>query len=80
MCRAEEPGHKPNWFINILTSFYLLLGDDLFNTSCEMLSKINTEILKKNVVVRFEGEPGVVRCSSTVNKSHKYSRWVVCVI
>lgn len=36
-------------------------GDTLFNTSCEVLSKISTEILKKYVVVRFIGEPGVVR-------------------
>ncbi|XP_028411052.1 E3 ubiquitin-protein ligase HACE1-like [Dendronephthya gigantea] len=36
-------------------------GDSLFNTSCEVLSKISTEILKKNVVVRFLGEPGVGR-------------------
>lgn len=39
-------------------------GDNLFNTSCEVLSKISTEILKKNVVVRFHGEPGVVRQSA----------------
>lgn len=42
----------------------LFAGDNLFNTSCEVLSKISTEILKKNVVVRFQGEPGVVRQSA----------------
>ena len=39
-----------------------ITDDNLFNTSCEVLSKISTEILKKNVVVRFQGEPGVVCC------------------
>lgn len=48
----------------------VFVGDSLFNTSCEVLSKLSTEILKKNVVVRFQGEPGVVGSESIKNVYH----------
>jgi hypothetical protein len=38
----------------------LYILDKLFKTSCEHVTKKDTDILKRNIAIRFEGEEGVV--------------------
>lgn len=53
--------HLKHSIICNISTFFIILTERLFKTSCEHVTKKDVEILKRNISIKFEGEEGVVR-------------------